>query len=129
MSSIENIIKNLNPFQPSSNKDLGRKTELKCICGGFLHESNVHDKMTAKLIGPKPKHKKKRILKKKMKQWRLKALPYLMISPLSKPSFVCGSCFKREGFYGAIGKNIIQVQPMPPGALLVYDKAPDEFHE
>lgn len=102
---------------------LGRATQLRCTCGGHLHEKVPAALALEKLL-PKPVHRKKRILKKRLRVWQARAMLLQAVAQMGMRSgFICGSCGKREGFYRAIGHNLIQVEPMPP-ALPCYDREP-----
>ena len=105
----------------ASKCPLGKKTELRCSCGGFLHEFNPQRYAILKSIGKPRYSKNKRIQKKFKKQWRLKNLPILMTLPLVRGGYKCGSCGRRESLYGAIGRNLFKVQEMPQGAVPYYN--------
>lgn len=98
----------------------GRVTELVCqSCGELLQE-------VRHVYLPKPprRHRKKRINKKWRKRWarenRAKILASSMMSVMRKPIYRCTGCGRSESFYGAVGRNLIQVQPLPEGALPLY---------
>jgi len=48
----------------------------------------------------------------------------MLISPWSG-SVRCTKCEYKDSVMGYLGKSMIQVQPMPPGAKLIYDQEPD----
>lgn len=104
--------------------DLGRATGMTCTCGGTLHEDAGGPKRAEALAEqavPRPRHRKKRILKKRLKAWRAKVRLVVAISrPMLRPGYICGACGQRSGFYSAIGRNMFKVEPMPPGAVPVY---------
>ena len=110
---------------------LGPATSLKCFCGGILHKDveglrkRAEETSAALASRTRPRHRKKRILKKRIKAWqtRMRVLNCVtMLVAGCHPTFVCAKCSRREGFYGAIGRNLIQVEPMPSGALPIYDR-------
>lgn len=111
-----------------AKEDLGRATGLKCTCGGVLHDDagvGRRARELAELGVPRPRHRKKRILKKRMKAWAgtigvVQAVSRMML----RPGYICGACGQRSGFYAAIGRNLIQVQPMPPGAKPFFEREP-----
>ena len=100
-----------------------RETEMQCSCGGKLVQ-------VRRVLLPKPPrtHRKKRINKKWRKRWqeenRSRILASTMIGLMQRPSYRCSKCGRNEGFYSAMGRNLIQVQPLPDGALPVYDREP-----
>jgi len=49
----------------------------------------------------------------------------MLMSPWAG-SVRCTKCEYRDSVTGYLGRSMIQVQPMPPGAALTYDKEPDE---
>lgn len=90
----------------------GRTTELECRCGGLLqeirHVANVP-------LPPKPTHKKRRILKKRLKRWereaRLREGLAMMMFVMKRPLlYRCTTCTRSEGFYSAMGRNLFPVQ-------------------
>lgn len=99
---------------------------MKCQCGGLLRPDYTnHYKSLARLAGPEPNHKKKRIQKKLMKKWSRRMATVIVIQPLSR-TLRCSSCKKQQGFYQAIAHNIFKVEPLPPGAAAIYTKDLDE---
>ena len=123
---VQAVLASAQRAREEAKKDLGRATELRCSCGGPLHEDAGVQRRLVKLAegsaGPKPRHRKKRILKKRMKVWRLKVVVGLrMYGPLMlrRPGFICGACGERLGWYQAIVRNMFRVEPLPPGAVLV----------
>jgi len=48
----------------------------------------------------------------------------LMISGPWAGSVRCTKCDYRDSVLSYLGKSMVQVQPMPPGAVLVYDREP-----
>lgn len=102
-------------------------TLLTCRCGGALQTDyagaqRAISEAMIRIAGPLLRHRKRRILKKWLKRWEAKARLALLVPPLARPNFVCEKCKKRDGFYSAIGRNLFPVEPMPPGALPVYDR-------
>ncbi len=104
---------------------------MKCSCGGALESRREPPKgldYVNRILGPPPRHKKTRTRKKRMKEYtesqRALLLAVNCMAAMMKPHFVCGTCGRREGFYSAIGRNMITVEPMPPGALPIYNKDP-----
>ena len=111
----------------------GEPTSLVCICGAPLqmHASLGLQALEAALlgaVGAPPKHRKRRIQKKWEKQYREKCRPFILMhaawNATVKPVFVCTKCGARQGYYRAIANNLFKVEPMPPGALPIYDKDP-----
>lgn len=99
---------------------------MKCTCGGTLHEDAGVERRArelAELEVPRPRHRKKRILKKRLKAWAatigvVQAVSRVML----RPGYICGTCGQRHGFYAAIGRNLIQVEPLPRGAQVLFDR-------
>jgi len=102
-----------------------RPTELQCSCGERAPMEEVRH-----LYVPKspPRHRKKRINKKWRKRWEkenaAKFLAASMLGLMRRPVYRCTKCGRNEGFYSAVGRNLIQVEPLPEGALPLYDKEP-----
>ena len=109
----------------AAKQNLGSATELRCLCGGILHQPHVYQltEVIRRIAGPRPRHRKRRIQKKLIKRWtakvRMAALP-VPLSPLSLRTLICGQCGGSQGFYSAIARNVFPVEPMPPGATLAY---------
>lgn len=101
----------------------GRATSLKCYCEGVLHTFEDRSEKPSFLKGP-PKSRNRRIRKKQLQRWRGKHKVILMAHMLMKtgrPSdFVCDSCGSVHGFYSAVARNVIQVAPLPIGAVPFY---------
>ena len=99
----------------------GRLGEMTCTCGGRLREFHT-------IIVPEydpPHHRKKRIRKKWRKRWE-RENPILrgvcaMAGLMQRPWYRCEKCGKRDGFYSAVGRNFIKIEPLPDGALPLYD--------
>lgn len=78
-----------------------------------------------------PYHRKARVRKKwakkfaRERQWRVATITTFMV-PLRRGagSFQCPSCGSRMGGYQALARALIQVEPMPQGALPCYDRDP-----
>lgn len=114
--------------QPLTN-DPAHSTGLKCSCGGSLvrgHGSSFFREVIESAIGPRPYHKKKRIRKKWLKRWTRE---FVVVAPMALNMLVqtsralsCTRCHQVVGLYQAIARNTIVVEPMPQGALPVYDK-------
>lgn len=49
----------------------------------------------------------------------------LMLTSPWSGSVRCTKCEYKDSVMGYLGKSMIQVQPMPPGAKLIYDQEPD----
>lgn len=126
----ENIIKQYlaisqrQSYNPQENDTM---TELTCICGGFLvqrprHSDNDIMASAERVIGEIPKHKKTRIQKKWRKRWAEKAGPIILglklAAIMGPPTFICSKCGKQEGFYSAIGRNMIRVEPLTEEQIL-----------
>jgi len=107
---------------------LGRPTKLHCTCGGLLHERPM-EPPPKELLGQPPRSRNRRIRKKQLKKWRVKAAPILMLNAFlrsgPRSGYVCGTCKRYMGFYQAIGRNMFLIEPLPPGALPTYDRDPD----
>jgi hypothetical protein len=101
--------------------------EMKCSCGGFLCEVRT-------IVLPEsepPHHRKKRIRKKWRKRWERTEAVVRGVSArvglMVHPSYRCEKCGRREGFYSAMGRNLIQIEPLPSGALpFIYDREREE---
>jgi len=106
----------------------GRATKLTCSCGGVLHE---HATAPPPKILPGPRRSRnRRIRKKQFKKWARttgRALLYIhmAITAMRPMSYRCTSCKRHVGFYQAVAQNIFRVEPMPMGALPIYDRDPD----
>lgn len=112
----------------------GQPTSLVCVCGAPLqmHASLGLEALEVVLrgaVGAPPKHRKKRIQKKWMRQYKEKCRPLILahaaMNAAGKPIFVCAKCGARQSFNMAVARNIFKVEPLPPGALPLYDKDPD----
>lgn len=107
---------------------------MKCVCGGDLVAESTAIRFQRSLDIAKnilrsslrkPKSKKKRIIKKWKKrvdrltmQIALASLPIL-----GRPVFTCSACGKIDGFYSAMGRNMIVVEPLPlPSQLYLSDE-------
>jgi hypothetical protein len=95
---------------------------LKCTCGGDMFAAPRYSedeimKSVQRIVGKIPKHKNNRIQKKWRKKWAEKAGPVIMGLKLARamtpPRYVCSLCGKSEGFYTAIGRNLIKIEPLP----------------
>jgi hypothetical protein len=110
---------------------------MKCYCGGTLRFDSTQDRFLkswdiAVMAIPKPRSKrkpnrewslKKRIAKKQKRAW---VRDVGLISGIGMPligrnTVVCDQCGRKEGWYSAVARNIIQIEPLPQGALPVYD--------
>lgn len=105
---------------------LGSVTNLTCRCGGSLQEVRV----VVMTVPPKPTHRKKRILKKRLKAWREQAeirqgLSF-GVALMRPPAFRCTVCYSTEGFYKAMGRNLFIVQDLPSVALPIYLGSPSD---
>ena len=125
---LSKLIENQNKYMVSSEilkyipEEGDEITELTCICGGFLMRRPRYSEKSIlasveRVVGAIPKHKKTRIQKKWRKKWAEQAGPIMLGLKLAAitapPTFVCSKCGKKEGFYGAIGRNMIKVEPLP----------------
>lgn len=94
----------------------GRLTEMTCPCGGFLRETRSVAVLGS---GPRP-HRTKRIRKKWRKQWARQNASMIavagMMAIMQPPRYRCEGCGRVEGMYRAVGRNLIQVEQLPPGA-------------
>lgn len=98
----------------------GRVTDLTCSCGGLLRE-------VRHVVVPRNRprhHRQRRIRKKWQKRWERENRARLaisgMMSALRHPSYRCEACGRVSGFYAAMGRNLISVQPMPGGAASIF---------
>lgn len=111
-----------------AKEDAGRATSMTCTCGGTLHEDAGVVRRARELAEkavPRPRHRKKRILKKRLKVWEAKVRLVVAVSrPMLRPGYICGSCGQRSGFYSAVGRNLFKVEPMPPGATPIIEREP-----
>lgn len=110
------------------DEPMGRATELTCTCGGILHERMAPPIPRLK-PGPR-QSRNRRIRKKQIKKWARAHARLIMamniIRQTSRPmGYRCASCKRHVGFYEAIGRNVIKIEPMPGGALPIYDRDPD----
>jgi hypothetical protein len=107
----------------TSREVLGAVTEMKCSCGGALQ--TVH-RIVVPPDPPRPTHRKRRILKKLMKQWdrHRHILQGVCIGLSQHPSFRCVVCSKQQGFYQAMGRNLFHIQPLPIVAFPDEDSGP-----
>jgi len=100
----------------------GRLTEMTCRCGGRLREVR---RLVVPVEEPRP-HRQKRIRKKWRKRWEREHGSMVSLSAALSaargPSYLCDVCGRTEGFYAAVGRNLISVQPMPPAAVLTFDR-------
>jgi hypothetical protein len=104
--------------------DLGPPTALACPhCNGVLHERHL-DTQPPTVKHP-PLSKNRRIRKKQLKRWYAENWPFYAVHAAMlatrSSGFRCISCKRLVGFYHAIGRNLIKVEPMPPGALPYYE--------
>jgi hypothetical protein len=90
---------------------------MTCACGGVLQEVKT-------VVVPKYRprhHRKKRIRKKWKARWERENISRTQISVLvglmQPPTYRCEKCGKRDGFYSAVGRNLIKVEPLPEGAF------------
>ena len=112
----------------------GEPTDFKCPrCQGAMVATRMRSETIEAVVdisvGPPPKHRKKRIRKKLLKRYEERRqaarLAVDFMRAMAKPSFVCIACRFTEGFYGAVARNIFQIEPLPPGAMPVYDRDVD----
>lgn len=111
-------VKSFRPFgfDTLSSKEELTITTLQCECGGFLSSYRPSSNaMLDIIVGPPPKHRKKRILKKLIKRYKERRQQVQLIRPLRPLSYVCNDCGRRDSFYTAVGHNMIQIQPMSKG--------------
>lgn len=110
-----------------AKEDAGRATSMTCTCGGTLHEDAGATKRARELAEKavsRPRHRKRRILKKRLKAWEAKVRLVAAVSrPMLRPGYICGSCGLRSGFYSAIGRNLFKVEPLPSRAAAIYDRS------
>jgi len=97
-----------------------RETELECSCGGkLIQRSSILDpiKRAFSVAGPRPKVKTRKKRKIKLAQWRRKfdnaKFAATLCIPISHRIFyVCKNCEKQMGYYEAIGKNLVKIEPL-----------------
>jgi hypothetical protein len=67
--------------------------------------------------------------KKQFKTWIETSRPirmlHLVMGAARPMGYRCASCKRHVGFYQAIGRNCFKIEPLPPGALAIYDRDPD----
>ncbi len=99
----------------------GRTTELKCSCGGPLQEVRH---LADVPMPSKPTHKKRRILKKRMKRWEqeveARALVFAAMFAMQRPMYRCVFCGRKAGFYDTMARNLFRVEPLPVNAVPFY---------
>jgi hypothetical protein len=73
---------------------------------------------------PRPTHKKRRILKKRLKRWArdvaTRKQVFAFMAAMQRPTYRCVACNRKEGFYAAMGRNLIVIERLPdrPGIFL-----------
>lgn len=95
----------------------GHVTEMRCSVPHLLE-------CTAAAVDvpmpPAPRHRRRRIQKKLVKRWqamvRVLQAHASILSAIRPPAYRCLACGRMDSFYGAVGRNLIDVQPLPPGA-------------
>jgi hypothetical protein len=92
---------------------LGRVTDLKCrSCSGFLQVVRFLFPPI-----PKPRHKNRKKRKALVARWmetnRVQTGVLNLMSLMTPPSYVCEKCGRRQGFYAAMARNLINVEPFP----------------
>jgi hypothetical protein len=111
-----------------AKEDAGRATSMMCTCGGTLHEDAGVARRARELaekVVLRPRHRKKRILKKRLRAWEAKVRLVAGVSrSMMLPGYICGTCGQRSGFYSAIGRNLFKVEPLPLGAAPVFFREP-----
>lgn len=88
-----------------------------CVCGGSMKsDRSVVNRLTA---NAEKKHipwsRNRRIRKKQEKAHRHSAqvIAAMAMRPLfSRPPWKCDVCGKTEGHYAALGRNLIQIEPL-----------------
>ena len=102
----------------------GRITEMSCTCGGKLRDITT-------LVVPtyRPRYQRKKRIRKKWKaRWekenRARVHVGVMVGLMQRPSFRCETCGRRDGFYSAMGRNMIMVEPLPERARPIWDREP-----
>lgn len=125
----------------------GRETGMECRCGGPLHEvvpdANRLSRLTDRVVGEAPERRSfgfalgrgrrrrrvtwvdRRLAADHAMKRRVARLAVGLLQVGTRRPYVCGRCNRAEGFYSAIGRNMFKVQPMPPGAMPIYDRDPD----
>ena len=100
------------------------KINMKCQCGGEMERFNPARERALKLLAKhKPWSKNRRIARKQQKRFRSQShtmmVPFLI--PISGPGRIrCLSCGIEEGFMQAIGRRIVDVQPMTETCGVVF---------
>ena len=99
---------------------IGKPTDLKCSCGGVLHEKLLDPRPP--LLKDPPRSKNRRIRKKQEKRWREENRWRFFLHGAMNviKCYICGTCGRHEGFYNAIAKNCFKVEPMPMPSALTY---------
>jgi len=119
-------------FKPPYVSELSNHSQLDCRCGNKLtevYQAINPDKYALFICGPAPRvktrRKRKVALKKYRRKLKLAKLGALMASAMwHRPYYFCEKCGTRMGFYEAIGRNLIKIEPMRSGADPIY--FPDE---
>lgn len=96
-------------------------------CGQPLVSHNpARDAIQTRLraVGSPRFSKKKRLRKKFKKQWAVKNRSTALLAfilPLSGPGgFRCTACDRVFGFYQIMGRALLNIQPLPVGAIIDY---------
>ena len=103
----------------------GDLTGLTCSCGGLLREVR---RLADIPLPPKPTHKKRRILKKRMKEWEQTVEACTRVArwmfATQRPMYRCEVCGRKGGFYSTMARNLFPLQRMPDGAAAIYMREP-----
>lgn len=102
---------------------MGPDSSMLCPCGGALHddvEAHAHNQavLQGALNPPKPYHRKKRTLKKRLRAWRVKQRLLQSAACIAesvvggRPALVCAQCHRREGRGSAVLRNLWQTEPV-----------------
>lgn len=127
---IIRLIGNHAAFNPSYTVETKCPSELKCHCGRLLDDVRnivVPRKYALFVCGTEPRVKTRKKRKVALKNYRRKFRRVFfaasLVNPLrNRPTYVCSTCGSHQGFYQAIARNIVSVDPLPMGANIIYDK-------
>lgn len=122
------------------------ETSMECRCGGKLFTSRPNqarrDEMSKRLTGVPPRFRSFRFrnqhgrVRMKWADRRTRAeyetklrmarlADAILSTSLFNRSYLCDRCGRPESIYQAVARNAFKIEPMPPGALPIYDRDPD----
>ena len=126
---VDRFIENQKKAVEDQKPFVGEPTGLKCSCGGDLAKYEpLREKIeAARIAAGKPRHAKTfRLQKKFHKAWvekhRVCLMGTMILGALGPPKLRCLKCGRPTGFYQAMAHNMFKIEPMPQGAVPVYDR-------